>query len=193
MITDKATYKKYLEQDQVALFQNRKVGIKEYFKNDVFRFQRLLRKAEYLKNCKSDPFSKILYWGVKFRLRNLQFKLGFSIPENVFAEGLAIVHYGTIVISPKAVIGRNCRLHVCTNIGADAKNGSAAPRIGDNVYIGPGAKLFGNIVIGDNTIIGANAVVNKSFPNGNCTIGGVPAKVISDKGSSDIFSNLNNS
>ena len=51
--------------------------------------------------------------------------------------------------------------------------------IGDNVYIGPGAKLFGPIQIGDNTVIGANAVVNKSFKEGNCTIVGVPAEIIS--------------
>ncbi len=53
-----------------------------------------------------------------------------------------------------------------------------APQIGDNVYISPGAKLFGDIVIGDNVKIGANAVVNKSFPEGNCTLVGVPARKV---------------
>lgn len=55
---------------------------------------------------------------------------------------------------------------------------SGAPRLGDNVYIGPGAKIFGPIEIGDNVAIGANAVVNKSFPD-SVTIAGVPAKIIS--------------
>jgi serine O-acetyltransferase len=55
---------------------------------------------------------------------------------------------------------------------------------GDNVYIGPGAKIFGPIVIGNNVAIGANAVVNKSFQH-NCTIAGVPAKVISQKTSKE--------
>jgi serine O-acetyltransferase len=61
------------------------------------------------------------------------------------------------------------------------------PRIGDNCYLGPGAKLFGAIVIGDNTVIGANAVVNKSFPNGNVTLGGVPARIISEKSTAGLF------
>jgi serine O-acetyltransferase len=56
------------------------------------------------------------------------------------------------------------------------------PTIGDNVFIGPGAKLFGEINIGDNVMIGANAVVTKSFEEGCCRIAGIPAKKISDEG-----------
>lgn len=82
-------------------------------------------------------------------------------------------------MSGKAKIGKNCRIHVCTNIGNAPSHGKdGTPTIGDNVYIGPGAKIFGPITIGDNVVIGANAVVNKSFPS-DCTIAGVPAKVIS--------------
>lgn len=54
------------------------------------------------------------------------------------------------------------------------------------MYIGPGAKLFGKIHIGDNVAIGANAVVNKDVPS-NVTVAGVPAKIISNKGSKAIF------
>lgn len=53
--------------------------------------------------------------------------------------------------------------------------------MGDNVYIGPGAKIFGNVVLGNNMMIGANAVVTKSFPEGYCKIAGVPAKIISNE------------
>ena len=63
------------------------------------------------------------------------------------------------------------------NIGAYE---GGAPVIGDNVYIGPGAKIFGDITIGNNVSIGANAVVNRSFPD-NVIIAGVPAKVIKNK------------
>lgn len=62
------------------------------------------------------------------------------------------------------------------NIGEDI-NGKA-PVIGNNVWIGPGAKLFGDITIGDNVMIGANSVVTKSFPD-NVRIAGIPAKIIS--------------
>jgi serine O-acetyltransferase len=55
--------------------------------------------------------------------------------------------------------------------------------IGDNCYIGPGAKIFGAIEIGPDVAIGANAVVNKSFPGGGVTLGGIPARVISQSGS----------
>ena len=81
------------------------------------------------------------------------------------------------MISPEASIGANARINVCVNIGL--KN-NLAPNIGDNVYIGPGAKLFGGITIGDNVIIGANSVVNKSFTDG-VTIAGVPAEIIKRK------------
>ena len=59
--------------------------------------------------------------------------------------------------------------------------------IGDNCFIGPGAKLFGKINIGDNVAIGANSVVNKNFPD-NVTIAGIPAKIVSKKGTVNKFS-----
>lgn len=86
---------------------------------------------------------------------------------------MSIAHYGSIVVNSTAQIGNNCRIHSCVNIGVQ-KDGSRAPIIGDNCYIGPGAKIFGDIVIGNNTTIGANAVVCKSF-EGNGTLVGVPA------------------
>lgn len=60
------------------------------------------------------------------------------------------------------------------------------PTVGDNVFIGTGAKVLGPITIGDNTSIGANAVVTKDFKEGNYTIGGVPAKVISNNPNKNI-------
>ena len=53
----------------------------------------------------------------------------------------------------------------------------AAPIIGDNVFIGAGAKILGPIKIGNGAVIGANAVVTKNVPD-NCTVVGVPAKII---------------
>ena len=116
---------------------------------------------------------------MKFHKQSL--KLGFSIPLNAFGPGLAIVHYGTIVVSSAAKIGKNCRLHEGVNIGAT--NGSTlAPEIGDNVFIGSGAKIIGDISIADNVAIGANAVVVKSITEVG-TYGGIPAKKISDNDS----------
>ena len=152
---------------------------------DCLWFQRRLRKIEYLKNVKHrNLFCKIYLIVLEITNHRLAIKLGLSIPKNVFGPGLCIVHYGTIVVSPKACIGENYRIFPSTSIGYF----NGAPTIGNNVYIGPWAKLFGEITIGDNVTIGANAVVNRSFPN-NITVGGVPAKIISDKSSleNDVF------
>ncbi|MEK4268049.1 MULTISPECIES: hypothetical protein [Bacillus] len=54
------------------------------------------------------------------------------------------------------------------------------PTIGDHVWIGPGAKLFGNIKIANGITIGANAVVNRSFTEENITIAGVPAQKVKE-------------
>lgn len=124
----------------------------------------------------------VLKWYYRLKYHNLSLKLGFSIPHNTIGPGLAIVHYGTIVISAGAHIGKNCRIHACVNIGANGGEVTAA-EISDNVYIGPGAKIIGSIKIGENSVIGANAVVTKDIPNG-VTVGGIPAKIISENDSS---------
>jgi serine O-acetyltransferase len=112
--------------------------------------------------------------------------LGFTIPLNVFGPGLCIAHRGTIVINKDTRIGENCRIHACTNIGT-SRGGISAPQIGNNVYIGPGAKIFGDITVADNIAIGANSVVNKSFYEKGISIAGVPAKKINNKGSDGII------
>lgn len=146
------------------------------FKRPTLSFQRSLRYFEYHKNRspKGLGWLWLLWLHVKFRL--LSIYLGFTIPPNTCGPGLCLPHYGTIVISPSAILGENCRIHVCVNIGL--KNGKA-PTIGNNVYIGPGAKLFGGIRIGDNVVIGANAVVNCDFPS-NVSVAGVPARIIGE-------------
>lgn len=129
----------------------------------------------------------MLFW-----YRRLSVRLGFSIAPGIFGPGLAIVHYGLLVVHPDTRIGRNCRIHVGVHIGGagtlDPPSGPApnTPTIGDNVYIGPGAKLFGPIVIGDNCKIGANAVVTRSFPDSGLTLAGVPARVVASGGTADM-------
>jgi serine O-acetyltransferase len=138
-------------------------------------FVRVLRTVEYNKNAASRLRRALIgpLCAVYFRL--LSIYLGFTIPPNTCGPGLTLNHWGTIVISPEARIGANARINVCVNIGL--KDGKA-PQIGDNVYIGPGAKLFGGIQLGHNVQIGANAVVNKSFPDDSVLVG-VPARAIS--------------
>lgn len=83
------------------------------------------------------------------------------------------------MVNPNAKIGEWCDIHQGVNIGQNIEDDSV-PTIGNNVWIGPGAKIFGRIKIGDNTMIGANSVVNCSFIDGHVRIAGVPAKVVSN-------------
>lgn len=185
MICNKADLKEYLEADKNALGRKNK---RPAFNDIIWKYEILLRKCEYYQNVSSrNPIHKILGGGYRYKRFKVGLLCGFSIPLNTCGKGLCLAHIGPIVISNYATIGDNCRIHIDVNIGADARDGKAAPHIGNNVYIGPGAKIFGNIVIADNCAIGANAVVNKSFETENCSIAGVPAKVINTKGVSNIL------
>lgn len=109
-------------------------------------------------------------------------KMGWDIPINTFGPGLKINHFGLIVVNPNARIGAFCDIHQGVNIGQHGDSLDDVPQIGDNVWIGPGAKLFGRIRIASRCAIGANAVVNKSFLEENISIAGIPAKKIGDTG-----------
>ncbi|MFC0449802.1 serine O-acetyltransferase [Rhodococcus jostii] len=148
------------------------------------RFQRALRSVEYWSN-KTSLIARLV-WSVKrLILFRVTLHTGISIPPGVFGPGLAVAHPGSVVVNSDAIVGRNCRVHSGTNIGSSSLG---APRIGDNVYIGPGAVIYGAIVVGDNVAIGANAVVNRDVA-ADVTVGGVPARVISSRGSDGIHPN----
>lgn len=174
-------YEYYLEADRASLEMTR--NRPRLFGDEIWRFERLLRANEYYETCHPSilwaPYRALL----SIRLHRLSTRLGFTIPPHVFGPGLAIAHRGTIVVNACARVGGNCRVHVCVNIGSRAGTHDQAPVIGDNVYIGPGAMLFGSIRIADNIAIGANAVVNRSFEQPGITIAGAPARKISDRGS----------
>ena len=180
MIQSKKDYKYYVQCDLRA-YELDSVSFYNYWWMDCLRFQLRLRKIEYLHNVKrNNPFCRLVLFVLEMINHRLATRLGFSIPKNVFGPGLCIVHYGTIVVNAKARIGAWCRIHPSTSIG----DFNGVPQIGNHVYIGPGAKLFGDITIGDNVAIGANAVVNKSFGS-NITIGGVPAQILAEKGANE--------
>ena len=152
--------------------------------NEILVFQIRLRRLELALNCSKNPIRLLIR---RYLYRRTSIRLGFSISPNTIGPGLSIAHRGAIVVNGGARIGANCRLHVGVNIGTEAGKADSAPTIGDNCYIGPGAKIFGPITIGSGSVIGANAVVNKSFPEGNQTLAGVPAAVISNKSSEGLL------
>lgn len=188
MIRDRESLRRYLEADRVALGHTDQRRPK-VFRDEVWRYQILLRKTEYRVNVGyKSVFHKAVAKMYQLRLQRLGMRLGFSIPTNVFGPGLSIAHRGTIVVSRHARVGANCRIHVCVNIGTAAGTRGQSPTIGNNVYIGPGAKVFGPIEIVDGIAVGANAVVNKSFTEPGITIGGIPARKISSKSSEEYLS-----
>lgn len=183
MITSKKELLHFLRQDAIAL---RTKGRKSprLFGDEIWRYQIVLRKAEYYNNAFKSSKKLLLlpYIWYKFLLKRYSIKLGFSIPINVFGPGLSIAHYGTIVVNSSAKVGKNCRLQEGVNIGSTSGN-HKAPQLGDNVFIGTGAKIIGDISIADDVVIGANAVVVKSITEKGVTYGGIPAKKISSNNS----------
>lgn len=130
--------------------------------NPDSRYPKLLRLYWLYRIKKSDAFN------------NASMGTGFGCGA-VFAEPPVLPHLlNGIVVSHKAKIGKNCTIHQQVTIG-EARGG--APVIGDNVFIGAGAKIMGKITIGDHVKIGANAVIVRDVPS-NCTVVGVPGVVV---------------
>ncbi len=186
MIRSYADFLAYREADRIALRRTLSIHL---MYDEVWKFQRLLRRVEYLTNCKKsrNPLWRLVHKWYSLRFHAQSVRCGFDIPPNVFGPGLSIAHRGTIVVHPDARIGENCRIHVDVVIGTRPGPADLVPAIGDNCYIGPGAKIFGEIVIGPNTAIGANSVVNQSVPDGFCTIAGAPARKVSDTPSTEFI------
>jgi serine O-acetyltransferase len=110
----------------------------------------------------------------RWKLNRLAYKTGFQIPPNVVGPGLTIWHWGTIIINERTRIGKNVVLNPLVVIGHKTPGGGC-PIIGDDCFIGCGAKIFGDIRIGNHVTIAPNAVVVKNVPDG-MTVGGIPAK-----------------
>lgn len=190
MILTKNDLKDYIKQD--ALANKRSTIKKRWFRSgeNIWGFIVTMRKLEYYTNInKKILFPIKMYWF--FRFRSMSTKLGYTIPINTCDKGLSLAHYGTIVINSNARIGKNCRIHEGVTIGATNGN-SEAPIIHDNVFIGSGAKILGGISIANDVCIGANAVVVKNVDEEGITVGGVPAKKISNNNSHNNLSPMLN-
>ncbi|MBE5962334.1 MAG: hypothetical protein E7256_13305 [Lachnospiraceae bacterium] len=143
----------------------------------LWEYVKSLRYTEYHFNKKH----KIRYW-VWQRVKNQRgASLGITMWHNTIGEGLKIWHYGSIMVNGHAKIGQNCQLHGENCIGNKGRANEAAPTIGNNVDIGVGAKVIGDIYIADNVVIGANAVVNKSCYEKGAVLVGVPARQVAVK------------
>lgn len=181
MIQSKEDYRRYIEADRIALGITRKHP--RPWADEEWRFERVLRAYEYALNCRRGILTRPLRLFRQFHFHRLSVKFGYTIPPNVFGPGLSIAHRGPIIVNPYAKVGANCRIHVGVTIGTSPGYGQRAPIIGDNVFIGPGVKIYGDITVGNGIAIAPNTVVNRSFKEPDVTLGGVPALVIARRGS----------
>src|SRR3989338_2894239 len=112
-----------------------------------------------------------------------RFFTGIEIhPGATIGRGLFIDHGMGVVIGETSIIGDNVTLFQgCTLGGTGKETGKRNPTLGDNIVIGTGAKVLGNIEIGSNSYVGANAVVLKSVPP-NSTVVGVPGRITKQEG-----------
>lgn len=119
------------------------------------------------------------YFIARYLSEKTKRKTGIEIhPGAIIGSNLFIDHGMGVVIGETAIIGNDVTIFHGVTLGGTGKDkGKRHPTIGDNVLIGAGAKVLGNISIGSNSKIGANAVVIKSFPESS-TIVGVPGKKI---------------
>lgn len=181
MIETKQQLMEYLRQDAAASYRNdiRSHGLRD----EIWKWQRAMRYSEYYANrAKKNPLFKPAAIFSRTRFAHLSVRLGFSTPYRGIEKGFSVAHYGLLVINGNAVIGENCRIQEGVCIGST--NGSdRAPRIGNNVFIGSGAKIIGDIEIANDVAIGAGAVVVKSIKEPGTTWGGVPAKKLSNDNS----------
>ena len=149
--------------------------------NPGFKYSFWMRVCRYLRSA---PLRYPLFIFARILLGHYKYKFGIDIPFTTrIGEGLYIGHFGGIVVNDCAVIGRNCNLSHEVTIGqANRGKRKGYPVIGDNVYLGPGAKLVGNVSLGNNVAVGANCVVTHDVPE-NGVVAGVPGRVISNQGS----------
>lgn len=123
---------------------------------------------------------------IVYAISNLYVKICWGIdiePGARIGPGLYIGHFGGINISGLTVMGHSCNISQGMTIGVSGTGDKfGAPVIGDEVYIAPGARLFGKITVGNNVKLGANTVVHADVPNNAVVVLDPGFRIISLKG-----------
>lgn len=159
-----------------------KLFLKNLILGEGFKFSFWMRTCHYMSQHPIWKYS--FYTFARLLFRRYTYRLGISIPlVTQIDSGFFIGHFGGIVITEHAIIGKNLNISHGVTLGrANRGKNKGYPIIGNNVYIGPGAKITGRVNIGNNVAIGANCVVTKNIPD-NAVVVGIPGKIISNEGS----------
>jgi serine O-acetyltransferase len=96
--------------------------------------------------------------------------------ETKIGKGFHIIHPGDIIVHPNTVIGDRCGIMHGVTLGTNMKS-NEAPIIGNDVFIGAGAKVLGKVVVGDGACIAANSLVIRDVPP-RAIVMGVPAEIV---------------
>jgi serine O-acetyltransferase len=108
-------------------------------------------------------------------------------PDAKIGPGFYIGHFGSIYVGPGVEIGKQSSIsQLCHVAAAGPVDAPGTPVVGERVYLGTGCKVLGGVRVGPGAAVGANAVVMSDVPP-NAVVAGVPASVISDKGSGDFI------
>jgi len=166
------------------------------FKSDLKRYQNLESKGIYLffeqglwaiavyrfgravRAVRIPIISQLLKLTAFLLFKQMEIMTGISLPASArIGKGFYVGHFGGIILHSDVQIGENCSVGPGVVIGTRGGGRPGVPILGNNVYVGVGAKVLGGIKIGNNAKIGANAVVIEDVPDG-ATVAGIPAKII---------------
>ena len=154
-----------------------------------FRFTYYLRKVAYY-SPKKRSFGIFGYVYNRILLNHYRFRYGFDIsPTTSIGDGFLLGHFGGVVISPYAVLGRNVNIAQGVTIGAASRGERmGAPTLEDKVWVGANAIIVGKVTIGSEALIAPGAYVNFDVPPKSIVLGN-PGKVVSDAGSAGYVNN----
>ena len=143
------------------------------------------RVAHFFFNIKLKFVARLLSNLARF-FTGVEIHPGAKIGKNLFID-----HGMGVVIGETAVIGNNCTIYQNATLGGTGKqHNKRHPTLGNNVVVGAGAKVLGNITIGNNVKIGANAIVLKDVPS-DCTVVGI-GRVIAKGAQPNVCQNCKN-
>lgn len=153
-----------------------------FMPNPGLKFMTIFRLTQYFRRRNRPLFYFFFLW-----LRRLKIKYGFDISYRTqIGKGFYIGHFGGVVIHGDTVIGDNCNISQGITFGvSNAGTNIGVPKIGNNVFVGPGACVFGNITIGNQVTIGANAVVTENILDQHTVLS--PKLVLIDKDLSPFY------
>lgn len=187
MIKTKQDLRIYLQEDakRNGIFNRKAFWLRliiGYENACAYRYIKCMRYCEYHLNNSSNIIHKLLYNIYKIKLIRLGQKYHIQISPNTCGYGLRLMHLsggGGILLNIKQA-GNYCGFNSGVLLG-NIDSQENRPILGDYVAFGPGAKAFGKITIGNNVFVAPNAVVTKDVPD-NVIVGGIPAKIIKEKG-----------